>query len=138
MTETPLPVPTDAAGGRVLLFDDDCGFCRRTVDWLRRHGALRGTGAAAWQTLDRATLPVPPERLDREVILVDGAAVRGGAAALAGAMGGGRLPWRLVGGVLRAPGVRVLAGYVYRRVAANRYRMPGGTAACQLPSAERP
>jgi predicted DCC family thiol-disulfide oxidoreductase YuxK len=52
-------------------------------------------------------------------------------------MAGGTLPWRITGGVLRAPGVRALAASVYRRVAANRYRMPGGTAACQIPSAQR-
>jgi predicted DCC family thiol-disulfide oxidoreductase YuxK len=130
-------VQPSALAGRVLLFDDDCGFCRRTVNWLQRRGALRGTEATAWQFLDPAALPVPPERLDQEVILVDGDTVRGGAAALAGAMAGGTLPWRVTGGLLRAPGVRALAAYVYGHVAANRYRMPGGTAACRIPSAQR-
>ncbi|MDX2939119.1 thiol-disulfide oxidoreductase DCC family protein [Streptomyces ipomoeae] len=115
-----------------MLFDDDCGFCHRSVRWLEQRGALKATAAVPWQSLNRDRLPVPPTRLDQEVILVRGTSILGGAAALAEAMAGASLPWRLTSVFLRAPGIRTAAAYVYRRVAANRHRMPGGTAACQV------
>jgi predicted DCC family thiol-disulfide oxidoreductase YuxK len=39
--------------------------------------------------------------------------------------------------VLRTPPVRWLAAGVYRLIANNRQRMPGGTAACALPPVAR-
>ena len=39
--------------------------------------------------------------------------------------------WRPLGGVILAPGIRVLAELVYRIVARYRHRLPGGTPACQ-------
>ena len=41
--------------------------------------------------------------------------------------------WALLGRLLQLPLVRVLADRVYRVLAANRMRLPGGTAACALP-----
>jgi predicted DCC family thiol-disulfide oxidoreductase YuxK len=35
------------------------------------------------------------------------------------------------------PGIKQVAGVVYRWVAKNRDRMPGGTAECALPQSER-
>jgi predicted DCC family thiol-disulfide oxidoreductase YuxK len=35
------------------------------------------------------------------------------------------------------PGVRRVADVVYRAVAANRYRLPGGTPACRVSSRNR-
>jgi predicted DCC family thiol-disulfide oxidoreductase YuxK len=39
---------------------------------------------------------------------------------------------------MRVPPLRWIAHGVYRLVANNRDRMPGGTAACKLPAAQRP
>ena len=70
LTDSPYSsVAAHTHDGPVLLFDDDCGFCRRSVARLQRHGALKGTVPVAWQTLDPDRLPVPVERLDREVVL---------------------------------------------------------------------
>ena len=44
--------------------------------------------------------------------------------------------WKPLGAALLVPGLNGLAGVLYRAVARNRYRLPGGTAACALP--ERP
>jgi predicted DCC family thiol-disulfide oxidoreductase YuxK len=117
-----------------LLYDDDCGFCRRSVQWLRDHNALGPTRTVAWQSLDPHRLPVARERLEREIILVRGDDIRGGGAtALALAVTCGTLPWKLTGRALRLPVIRTLAAYAYRKVAANRHRMPGSTAACEIP-----
>lgn len=45
--------------------------------------------------------------------------------------------WKLAGLVLGLAPVRWLAWPVYRWVARNRARMPGGTPACALPQAQR-
>jgi len=43
-------------------------------------------------------------------------------------------PWaRPAGIVIALPGVRILAGVIYRWVARNRSRLPGGTPACAVP-----
>jgi predicted DCC family thiol-disulfide oxidoreductase YuxK len=45
--------------------------------------------------------------------------------------------WAVLGRVILLPGVEAVAGVVYRWVARNRHRMPGGTAQCNLPASER-
>ena len=45
--------------------------------------------------------------------------------------------WRVLGALLALPFVLGVAEPVYRWIAANRARMPGGTATCALPQAER-
>ena len=44
-----------------------------------------------------------------------------------------RLWARPLGAALLLPGVNALAGVVYRWVARNRHRFPGGTPACAMP-----
>ena len=44
-----------------------------------------------------------------------------------------RGPWPVVGQLLRLPGVRRVAGWGYAVVARNRHRLPGATAACEVP-----
>jgi predicted DCC family thiol-disulfide oxidoreductase YuxK len=43
----------------------------------------------------------------------------------------------LMGRVMRLPGIRALAAVVYKLVAANRHRLPGGTPACRLAATEK-
>lgn len=45
--------------------------------------------------------------------------------------------WRPLGWVLALAPVRWVAWPVYRLISRNRHRLPGGTAACSLPQAER-
>jgi predicted DCC family thiol-disulfide oxidoreductase YuxK len=51
-------------------------------------------------------------------------------------MATGRFPWPAAGAVLSAPLVAQAAQAVYRVVASNRHRLPGGTPACDLDRAE--
>lgn len=62
-----------------------------------------------------------------------------GAAAFAEAlMRASAWPWRLVGRLMALPGFGWLLEVVYRLVADNRHRLPGGTPACRLPPDSRP
>lgn len=117
--------------GAVLLYDGDCGFCSASIDWLSRWEML-GVPARTWQSWDADRLPVPVERLATEVVLVEGPAVLGGPDALAAAVRASGSWRRVLGGFVMLPAVRAVARPVYRAVARNRHRLPGGTGACRI------
>jgi len=120
-----------------LLYDLDCGFCKRSAEVLRGWGVrcaiVAGTPAALTER------GVDAERAQREIPYVaDEGTVRWGAAAIAEALRTGPVVARAAGAVLRAPGARTLAAVVYRVVAQHRHRLPGGTATCRLPQPPPP
>jgi predicted DCC family thiol-disulfide oxidoreductase YuxK len=120
----------------VLAYDGDCGFCQTSVDRVR---ALAGPGieAVPWQFLPAEVTTAHLERLDREVLLLRGGTVlAGGADALARYVATSpSSAYRVLGAVVRLPGVRSCARVVYRWVSRNRHRLPGGTPACAVPPA---
>ncbi|TFV51720.1 DCC1-like thiol-disulfide oxidoreductase family protein [Blastococcus sp. TF02A_35] len=118
-----------------LVFDGDCAFCSRSAGLARRM-LPADADVVPWQQVDLASAGVTAERAQREVLWVDRhGTVTGGAAAVALALRAAGGPWALLGFLLWLPPARWLAPSVYRLVAANRYRLPGGTAACRVPSA---
>jgi predicted DCC family thiol-disulfide oxidoreductase YuxK len=116
-----------------LLFDGDCAFCTRSADVARRV-LPAGCDVVAWQLFDLTAAGTTAERAQREVLWIsrDGA-VSGGASAVTSALRAAGLPWSVAGVLLSLPPLRWVAPVVYRLVAANRYRLPGGTAACRVP-----
>lgn len=67
----------------LLLFDGDCGFCRRWVGWFRRRTGDRVAYESYQSTLASGRFPeIPPAELEEAVHLVsaDGAVYRGAAA----------------------------------------------------------
>ncbi|MFF7989372.1 thiol-disulfide oxidoreductase DCC family protein [Kitasatospora xanthocidica] len=130
----------------VLVFDGDCAFCSSCTRWaeryLRQTLASGGWEAVAFQFADLDALDaraggrgeVSAERAGREVLWVTPAGrVHGGAQAVARLLMRSGGVWAYLGAVLTLAPVRPVAGLVYRWVARNRHRMPGGTAACALP-----
>ncbi|MGW2414926.1 thiol-disulfide oxidoreductase DCC family protein [Streptomyces tubercidicus] len=118
----------------VLVFDGDCAFCTSAVRfaerWLRPRCA-----ATPWQFADLAQLGVSRRRAEHEVLWVTPTgAVHGGAQAVAKLLLSADRGWPVVGALLTLPPLRWAAQGVYRLIARNRHRMPGGTAACALPS----
>jgi predicted DCC family thiol-disulfide oxidoreductase YuxK len=117
----------------VLIFDADCGFCTRCVDVLKRlpHGA----DVQAFQFTDLAGFGTTEARAQREVLWVDAnGRISGGAQAIARLLVNSGGVYALAGWVMRTPPVRWVAAGVYKLIAKNRQRMPGGTAACAIPS----
>jgi len=45
--------------------------------------------------------------------------------------------WRIIARAILLPGVSWLAAKIYRLVANNRYRLPGGTPACAVADGDR-
>ena len=78
-------------------------------------------------------------RAQREVLWVTpGGEVAGGAQAFARWLQFRGGAYGVIGTAMRLPGVRTLAAGVYRLVANNRQRLPGGTPACALPPPTQP
>ena len=120
-----------------LIFDGDCAFCTSSAHWLARC-LHRSQGPNArlvpWQFTDLAALGATAERAQREALWVasDGT-IYGGAAAFAEWLKFRGGAYGVVGRVINLPVVRALAAVVYRVIAKNRHRMPGGSPACALP-----
>jgi predicted DCC family thiol-disulfide oxidoreductase YuxK len=116
-----------------LVFDGDCGFCTRCVALVPK-AARRRTDVVPYQRADLPALGLTAEECAAAVQWVsdDGTRARGHAAI-------GRLlqdaggVWRLLGMALLIPPLSWLAAGIYRLVAANRMRLPGGTPACAIP-----
>jgi predicted DCC family thiol-disulfide oxidoreductase YuxK len=114
----------------VLLFDGDCAFCTSSVRLLRRIGP--DAEIVAWQLADLAELGVTEQQASDALrwVEVDGT-VRSGHEAIAAALGTAGRIWRIACRILLLPGVSSIAARVYRLVADNRQRLPGGTPACE-------
>ncbi len=121
----------------VLVFDGDCGVCTLLAGFVERRMRV-GAEITAWQFTDLAALGATRERAEYELLWVDRPGrVYGGAQAVARLLLEAGLPWSPLGMILRIPPFRWAAHWVYRLVAANRHRLPGGTPLCSLPADER-
>lgn len=120
----------------VLLYDGDCAFCTRCADLLERIGPE--AEIVPWQFADLTELGVTEQQGSEAVqwVAPDGA-VRSGHEAIAAVLGSAGRFWRVPGRALVLPGASRVAARVYRLVAANRYRLPGGTPACAVDPAQR-
>ncbi|MFI7236487.1 thiol-disulfide oxidoreductase DCC family protein [Streptomyces cyaneofuscatus] len=122
----------------VLVYDGDCAFCTTSVNFLTRRVRPQCT-VTPWQFADLDALGITQERAEHEVLWISPLGpVYGGAQAVAKLLlsaGGG---WAWLGGLLALAPVRWIAHGVYRLIAANRTRLPGGSPACALPANRRP
>jgi predicted DCC family thiol-disulfide oxidoreductase YuxK len=118
----------------VLIFDGDCGFCTTAVTWLERTlPAMPET--APYQWVDLSVYGLSIEDAQARVWLVDRGRRYGGAAAVTALLRHQPSPGlRLLGWLGATWPWSILADAAYRVVARYRYRLPGGTPACRLPS----
>jgi predicted DCC family thiol-disulfide oxidoreductase YuxK len=98
----------------VLVYDGDCGFCTRSVQFGQRHIG-RMPAAVAYQAADLAALGLTEAQCATAVQYVarDHRAYAGHDAVAAVLLGAG-LPWWFLGALLHLPGLHWLAGVVYR------------------------
>ncbi|MDJ0769726.1 MAG: DUF393 domain-containing protein [Ilumatobacter sp.] len=120
-------------GRPLLVFDGDCGFCTTSARLGQRW--LRLDHVEPWQFLDLAELGLSEEACTTAVQWVDDAGTVSSAehAVIAAFRHAGGV-WAVLGRIMDLPGVRQLAGVVYRLVARYRHKLPGGTPACKLPN----
>ena len=120
-----------------VVYDQDCGVCGATVEWLRK----RDPSLSFVGNLAEALPPgVPREETGETVFVVDATGqVWRRAAAIArllrGIPGLAALGWRMLGGLLTLPGIAWLAERGYRAFARRRHRVSAllGLKACKLP-----
>lgn len=114
----------------LLVYDGDCGFCTSAVNVARRR---IGSDAEMqpWQRLDLDELGLSKAQCEESVQYRDrnGRWTSGGRA-VATILRESPRPWSWLGTLAALPGISWLVERVYRLVAANRHRLPGGTPAC--------
>jgi predicted DCC family thiol-disulfide oxidoreductase YuxK len=121
----------------VLLYDGDCAFCSSCARFIERR-VPTSAEILAWQLTDLSDLGVTPEAAAEAVLWVDvDGSVAAGHLAVAWLLVDADSFWRPLGYLLSLPPLRWLGGPVYRLVARNRHRLPGGTTACALPPTQR-
>lgn len=124
----------------VFLYDGDCAFCTSCARFIQRH-IPTSADVIPWQLADLEALCVPQADAEASVQWIDreprGPARAAGPAAIARLLVDAGSYWRALGRFLGMRPIRWVAGPAYRLVARNRHRLPGGTAACLLPQAER-
>ena len=116
----------------VLLFDGDCSFCTSCANWARRHIRHLDT-MVPYQFADLAALGVTAEQCEQAVqwVGIDHRVLSAHLAVAQTLIDAGQ-GWAVIGRAMRLPGLRQLSGAVYRWVARNRSRLPGGTPACSI------
>jgi predicted DCC family thiol-disulfide oxidoreductase YuxK len=135
---------TDPADVRLwLLYDGDCGFCKRWVNWVKRRGADRTVRFVPCQSAVelRQQAQIEEAECGRAAYLVedDGKRViskRRAAAAINGVLarlpGGRNAFWRGLASLYHIPGINRLEEIGYRVIARNRHRL--GNSSCDIES----
>lgn len=114
----------------VLVFDGDCAFCTSCVRLLEKR-IRPDAEIVAYQLTDLSELGLTEEQAAEAVQWVGPEGrIRSGHEAIAATLGAAGAFWRGVGRFLLLPGISWIAAQIYRLVAANRHRLPGGTPAC--------
>ncbi|MEO6512216.1 MAG: DUF393 domain-containing protein [Nocardioides sp.] len=114
-----------------LVFDGDCGFCTTSADWLAKGGRVE---VVPWQFLDLDSVGLTVEQVSTSVWwLHDDHPVDHSSRAIGRALIARGGVWSTAGRILLVPPMRPLADAVYRLVARNRHRLPGGTPVCRMP-----
>jgi len=124
----------------LLIFDGDCGFCTTSAAFARRWVDRRGRyDLRPWQELDLARYGLTEaDCLEAAQFVRADGSVHRAELAIAEGLRHGAAPWRPLGLLVAAPGIRRVAGTLYRWVADHRYQLPGGTPACAPPPAATP
>ncbi|HEX8346304.1 MAG TPA: DCC1-like thiol-disulfide oxidoreductase family protein [Actinoplanes sp.] len=120
-----------------FVYDGDCAFCSSCATFVKRRIPTRAA-VVPWQFADLDELALSREQVESAVqwIDTDGTVASGPDAIALLLRDAGRL-WQIPGTALQAPPVRLAAWPAYRWVANHRHLLPGGTAACSLPQAQR-
>lgn len=117
-----------------LLYDPDCGICQQCARWAVRYLALRAEVTPGYPD-DLLAYGIDRQRFAQAIPYVtENRQLAYGALAIGLALKTSRKRWtRWCGTALVSHPVRPVAEYVYARISANRYRLPGASGACALP-----
>lgn len=116
--------------GAILIYDGDCAFCKNSLNWAITN--LKDLPRyAAFQKIDLSEYQLSLAEAKAQVWLIDGETHLGGHRAVAWLfLNQKSLVWRALGHFLIA--FSPISAWVYRWVAKNRHRLPGGTKECSI------
>lgn len=120
MPESRIRVHKPPVGKPVMLWDGDCGFCRR---WILRWQRLTNERVAyhPWQAIHSQFPEIPTAEYEQAVFLVDiDGSVCSGAAAVLKALSENRAYEDIYGWYQKSSLFAATAEWLYRRVANNR------------------
>jgi len=122
----------------VFLYDGDCSFCSSCARFAERW-IPTDVSITPWQWVNLDALGVTVDEADEAVLwIVDAEYHTAGPRAIADLLlSSRRVLWRASGRILTLAPFQWLARPLYRWIARNRHRMPGGTAQCSLPHTQR-
>lgn len=115
-----------------LVFDGDCAFCTKCVGLIPKRAAAQLV-IVPWQFADLGALGLTQQQCVTALQFVDDGKTVSAHLAVAEVLKRSGPLLKPVGWVMTVPPISWVAAVVYRAVAANRQRLPGGTAACALP-----
>ena len=120
-----------------FVYDGDCSFCTSCAQFIERR-IPTGATVVPYQFADLPALGLTQEEAEAAVQWVDrdGTVTAGPDAIALLLRDAGRL-WEVPGRALQLGPVRLAAWPAYRWVSGHRHLLPGGTAACSLPQAQR-
>ncbi|GAA3949218.1 DUF393 domain-containing protein [Gordonia caeni] len=118
----------------VLVYDGDCGFCTTCARFAERRLTC-DVEIVAYQAADLDDLGLTAEQCAEAVQWVrpDGT-VSSAHLAVGDLLRASGLPWSVAGRLAQTPPFSWFAAVVYRWIAANRHRLPGGGSACSIES----
>jgi predicted DCC family thiol-disulfide oxidoreductase YuxK len=119
-------VNTDA----LLIYDGDCAFCKQSLKWaLEKFPEF--CRYVAFQKVDFDEFGLKLADVQSQVWLIEGEKRLGGHRAVSWLFRQQKsLWWRTLGALIDA--FSPISALVYRWVANNRHRLPGGTAECTI------
>ncbi|MCH7231801.1 DUF393 domain-containing protein [Glycomyces sp. L485] len=120
----------------VFLYDGDCAFCTTCAKFLERRVKTEAE-VKPWQWADLDALGIDQQAAEDAVQWIEPGFVKAGPDAIAVLLRRAQWYWKPLGWIVSLKPVSWLAWRLYRLVSRNRHRIPGGTAACSLPQAER-
>jgi predicted DCC family thiol-disulfide oxidoreductase YuxK len=116
-----------------FVFDGDCAFCSMCARFVERWIPTPAR-VVPWQFTNLDELGLTREEAVEAVQWVaQGSPPKAGPAGIAALLKSSNLFWRPLGWLLGLRPITAAAWPVYRWVARNRHRLPGGTAACAVP-----
>ncbi len=134
---TPNSVTADSPQRPIFLYDGDCMFCSSCARFIERR-VHTSAEVKPWQFSDLTVLGVTQEQCEEAVQWIDAdGRVESGSRGVGRLLIDARSYWRPLGWLLLVPPLSLIAPPLYRIIARNRHRLPGGTAACALPQATR-
>jgi predicted DCC family thiol-disulfide oxidoreductase YuxK len=118
-----------------FVFDGDCAFCSTCARFIERRIATPAE-VVPWQFADLAALGLTQAECEEAVQWVGGRTTAG-PEAIGDLLVSAGSYWKVLGRLLLLRPVLAGAWPVYRLISRHRDRLPGGTAMCSLPQAER-